>query len=76
MNIPLFNFSKKSRQDEFKDELFALLQKYDAEMSVRTDRHGYAVGVNFWAYTKYDERGDVLHDCIDLTLGTWENGRN
>lgn len=76
MNIPFFNFSKKSRQEEFKDELFALLKKYDVEMSVQTDSHGFADGINFWAYTKYDDRGEVLHDSIDLILGTWENGKD
>lgn len=67
-----------TRQEQFKQELFALLRKYDVEMSVEEDTSGYsfvATGVNFFGYAKWDENHNEVAETINLTLGTWENGK-
>ena len=67
-----------SRQEEFEDKLFALLREYDVEMEVATTIVGYTEvvnGINFFSYPVYDENGDKIHDMIDLTIGTWEDGK-
>lgn len=56
-----------TRQEQFKQELFELLRKYKVEMSV--------VGINFWSYTQYDAEHPEEGGPIDLTVGTWENGK-
>jgi hypothetical protein len=68
---------KMTRQDEFKQELFALFRKYKVEMHVIENVYNYwnyVDGVNFFSYTQYDEDGNEIAAMIDLTLGTWENG--
>lgn len=64
-----------NRQEQFKEELFDLLRRYDVEMSVVEDYGGYAKGINFYSYTQYDGEGSVVGDIIDLTVGKWENGK-
>lgn len=63
-----------SRQDQFKEELFALLRKYSVEMEVEEDSYLRATGIRFWSYTQFDKVGDVIGDRIDLNVGTWCNG--
>ncbi len=63
---------------EFKAKLFALLREYDVEMQVEENTSGYsseATGVNFFAYTQYDDDGKVKRETIDFTIGTWEDGK-
>lgn len=62
-----------TRQEEFKQELFALLRKYDVEMSVTEATYGYntvAEGINCWSYAKYDRDGNVVATPIDIQFGT------
>jgi len=62
-----------TRQEEFKQELFALLRKYDVEMSVTEATYGYntvAEGINCWSYAKYDRDGNVVATTIDIQFGT------
>jgi len=61
-----------TRQEQFKAELFELFLKYGVEMSVveRARSGYYAEGINFYSYTHPEEGGP-----IDLTVGTWENGK-
>ena len=57
-----------TRQDQFKEELFALLRKYNVEMTVvEIDSYNgmYADGINFYG---------GVESIIDLTVGKWENG--
>ena len=66
------------RQEQFKEELFALLRKYDVEVSVIESINGYSPsvdGINFWSYTKYDEDGNEVEEQIDLNLGTFIDGK-
>jgi hypothetical protein len=60
-----------TRQEQFKKELFELFLKYDVEMSVveRAMNGYYAEGINFWS-TSHPPA-----EMIDLTVGTWENGK-
>lgn len=63
------------RQEEFKAELFDLLRRYKVEMSVAYDYGGLPKGINFWSYTKNDDKGnDIGGSVIDLTVGKWEDG--
>lgn len=65
-----------TRQDGFKAELFALLRKYDVEMTVEEDTSGWdsvVTGVNFFGYAKFDEGGNLVADSINLTLGPTVN---
>lgn len=67
-----------TRSDEFKDKLFALLREYDVEMEVVEEVSGYntyATGVNFWSFSKFDDNGRLVADSVDVTVGTWENGK-
>lgn len=57
-----------TRQEEFKQKLFALLREYNVTMSVEDDC------VDFFAYTVWDENGDIKHDCINFQT-TDENGK-
>jgi hypothetical protein len=62
-----------TRQEEFKQELFALLRKYDVEMSVTEVTYGYntvAEGINCWSRAKYDRDGNVVATSIDIQFGT------
>ena len=57
-----------TRQDEFKQKLFALLREYNVTMTVEDDR------IDFFAYTEWDEKGDIKHDCINFQT-PYENGK-
>jgi hypothetical protein len=61
-----------TRQDEFKQKLFALLREYNVTMSVEDDRG--TPHIDFFAYTEWDENGDIKHDCINFQI-TYENGK-
>lgn len=66
-----------TRQEQFKEEFFALLRKYKVEMEVEEETHNYATyasGIHFFSYTQWDEEGNIVGDCIDFKTGTWENG--
>lgn len=68
-----------TRQDEFKDKLFALLREYQVEMSVVESDSGYGLcvdGIEFFSYTQYDQNGDVIAESIDFMIGVWENGNS
>ena len=67
-----------TRQEQFKAELFELFRKYKVEMSVVEEVGGYApevVGINFWSYAWHDTEHPDEGGQIDLTVGTWENGK-
>jgi hypothetical protein len=67
-----------TRQEQFKAELFELFRKYKVEMSVVEEVGGYApevVGINFWSYAWHDTEHPEEGGQIDLTVGTWENGK-
>jgi hypothetical protein len=57
-----------TRQDEFKQKLLALLREYNVTMTVEDDQ------VDFFAYTVWDEEGNIKHDCINFQT-TYENGK-
>lgn len=62
---------------EFRDELFALLRKYEVEMEIVEGTSGYETtcdGVNFFSYSKYDDNGDMIHSGVNLNVGRWEDG--
>lgn len=62
-----------TREEEFKQELFALLRKYDVEMTVVERTYGYntvAEGINCWSYAKYDSEGNITAPAIDIQFGT------
>ena len=57
-----------TRQDEFKQKLFALLREYNVTMTVEDDR------IDFFAYTEWDEKGDIKNEGINFQT-TYENGK-
>lgn len=57
-----------TRQEEFKQKLFALLREYDVTMCVEDD------WVDFFSYTKWGEDGNVVGESINFQT-RWENGR-
>lgn len=57
-----------TRQDEFKEELFDLLRRYNAEMSIENGQ------INFYSYRQYDGEGSEVGGIIDLDF-TCENGK-
>jgi hypothetical protein len=62
-----------TRQDEFKQKLFALLREYNVTMSVE-DPYG-SPHIDFFAYTVWDENhNNIIHDCINFQT-TYENGK-
>ena len=66
-----------TRQDEFKEKLFALLREYDVEMKAEEGYSGYATtveGISFWSDAKWVD-GEKVRDQIDFMLGTWEDGK-
>ena len=66
------------REQEFQDKLFALLREYNVEMTVEESVKGYYTsvdGINFHGYQTYDREGNEIEPAIDITLGTWENGK-
>jgi len=67
-----------TRQDEFKEKLFALLREYDVEMKVEEGFDGgYNVsveGISFWSDAKYED-GEKVRDQIDFMVGCWEDGK-
>lgn len=71
------NFTRKMREinnisREFRDKLFALLREYDVEMEINNDiPEG---GITFFAYAKYNEEGDIYQECINFSVGDWEDG--
>lgn len=57
-----------TRQEQFKEELFDLLRRYKAEMSIENGQ------INFWSCTQYDGEGSEVGSMINLDF-TWENGK-
>ncbi len=57
-----------TRQDEFKQKLFALLREYNVTMTVEDDQ------VDFYAYTEWDENGDIKHDGVNFQT-RYETGK-
>ena len=67
-----------TRQEEFKEKLFALLREYDVEMKVEEGYSGYSTtveGISFWSETKWDKDGEQVREMIDFTLGALEDGK-
>lgn len=63
---------------EFRNKLFALLREYNVEMQVEEDMVGYgnmATGVNFFSYDEWDDAGNVVRPGVNLTIGTYEDGK-
>jgi hypothetical protein len=61
----------------FKEELDALLKKYKVELSLEETSFGYSGStyrIDAFAYTTYDENGDIVSDTIDLDLGNYYTG--
>lgn len=66
-----------TRQDEFKEKLFALLREYDVEMKAEEGHCGYSVtieGISFWSDAKYKD-GEKTQEPIDFMVGVWEDGK-
>ena len=66
-----------SRQDEFKEKLFALLREYDVEMKAEEGHCGYSVtieGISFWSDAKYKD-GEKVRDMIDFMIGPRVDGK-
>lgn len=66
------------REQQFKEELFALLRKYDVEITVTESTKSYFTyvdGISFWSYAKYDADGNKIEDEIDLQFGTFIDGK-
>jgi hypothetical protein len=66
-----------TRQEAFKQELFALLRKYDVEMQVEEETRGYSsqvLGVSFYSPSKWNSDCELVQECIDFQIGSWENG--
>ena len=59
---------KMTRQEEFKQRLFALLLEYNVTMSVEDDQ------IDFFSYTEWDENGNVVWESINFQT-RWENGK-
>ena len=59
---------KMTRQEEFKQRLFALLREYNVTMSVEDDQ------IDFFSYTEWDENGNVVWESINFQT-RWENGK-
>ncbi len=57
-----------TRQEEFKQKLFALLREYDVTMTAEDDQ------IDFFSYTKWDENGNVVWESINFQT-RWENGK-
>ena len=56
-----------SRQNNFLDELAALLEKYKVDVSVEFDN--YPEGINFYSPALYDEESRAMTEVqIDITL--------
>lgn len=67
-----------NRTEEFKAELFALLNKYGVEVQVEEATYGYGTvveGINFSSENKYcSETYDRIEEGIDFTLGSFIDG--
>ena len=66
-----------TRQEQFKTELAALLQKYQVEMEVQEESMGYstyATGISFYSPTKYADAGNIIADSINFSVGRWVDG--
>lgn len=64
---------------QFQDELKALLKKYDAEIELEETSRGYCSSnytIKVWAYSKYDNDGNMIQDTIDLDLGKYFNSES
>jgi hypothetical protein len=59
---------KMTRQEEFKQRLFALLREYNVTMTVEDDQ------IDFFSYTEWDENGNVVRESINFQT-RWENGK-
>jgi hypothetical protein len=59
---------KMTRQEEFKQRMFALLREYNVTMSVEDDQ------INFFSYTEWDENGNLVRESINFQT-RWENGK-
>jgi hypothetical protein len=56
-----------TRQEEFKQKLFALLREHNVTMSVEDDQ------IDFFSHTEWDENGNVVRESINFQT-RWENG--
>jgi hypothetical protein len=56
-----------TRQEEFKQKLFALLREHNVTMSIEDD------WIDFFSYAEWDEDGNVVRESIYFQT-RWENG--
>lgn len=62
---------------QFLKELKALLKKYDATLELEEESRTWAGStytMNVWAYTKYDNDGNITKEEIDVNIGTYLDG--
>ena len=57
-----------TRQEQFKAELFDLLRRYDAQMSIDDER------INFYSQARWDVNCSEYTEQIDLYF-VWEDGK-
>ena len=57
-----------TRQEQFKAELFDLLRRYDAKMTIEDER------INFYSPAKWDVNCAEYTEQIDLYF-VWEDGK-
>lgn len=61
-----------TRADQFKAELFALLRKYDVEMSAEVEVSSnvdFFSSIRFFSYAKWDwDTNQQTHEAIDFEL--------
>ena len=67
-----------SRQEEFKQKLFALLREYDVEMKVEVDVDGEYMASAQKLIPSTEaiyENGEKVQEPIDFQVGVWEDGK-
>jgi hypothetical protein len=61
-----------TRQEQFRAEMAAIFAKYKVEMDVE-ETSGYypsPSAITFFAYTEYDDQGNIVAEAIDFSVGT------
>ena len=62
-------------EQAFKEELDALLKKYSVELEIEEEgNYHYTYSINAFAYSQYDENGDVKNETINLNFGNFYTG--
>lgn len=61
-----------TREEQFREELRSLLERYDAEITVTTERRGYGnVELMVVEFNSKVEDGEIVHEYESFDIGRW-----